>query len=75
MAGGGGPPASSKLLSQAQGLQITGLPQAKPQGYPARAALPKAQPATAIRPYRTGLTSRQRGMGTSVPKIPTIRWK
>lgn len=50
-------------------MQITGLPQARPAGLPARAAQPKATPAVSLRPYREGPSSR--GVG----KMPTVRWK
>jgi hypothetical protein len=61
--------AGSKLGSQVQAMQITGLPQARPAGYPAKAAQPKATPAVSLRPYREGPSSR--GVG----KMPTVRWK
>lgn len=69
-----GPPGQSKILSQVGNLSVTGLPAAAPQGYPAKAAMPRATPATAIRPYRTGLSNRGRA-SSAIPTIPTIRWK
>ncbi len=76
MAKGG--PAGSKILSQVGAISLTGQP-TQPQGYPAKAALPRATPATGIRPFRAGPTGRTTGRLSTpasgkVPAIPTVKW-
>ncbi len=72
-------PGQLKILSQATGVSLGGLPVTQPQGYPAKAAMPKPQPATAMRPLREGPTGRSAGRlgggATGKLSIPPVRWK
>ncbi len=69
-------PGQSKILSQVGAISLTGLPPS-PQGYPAKAAAPRPQAATAIRPFRAGPTGRTSGRVATPAsgKIPTVKWK